>query len=377
MKKSDWKRIGTAMLMVAALLLGGCSTPNEEVTPTEERNMTPVDLDLEKDVLFFGRTYDKAGIRWMNWSGSGFSVRFQGSGLAAEVYSNLPDSRDTAYLKVCIDGVEQEDVRLQKDIQMLMLAEGLDPDAEHTVEVRKRTNVKSSTAGISRLVLTDGKILEPEEPKERLIEFLGDSLTVGYMASKEGKTAGAWSTMTEDVTGTYIPQIAKAFDAEYQVVAVSGRGVVRNNGGDEDILFPDVYRKLDIYNYPDKDYDFAVQPDVIVINLGSNDESEANQNLSSKSFRKGLKAFLEEVRKNNPEAKILYTYGLVRIGLSEDIQTVVEQLQKEGDSNLYYLQLEQCESWELNLNHTVSSAYESRGEAIMAKIKEITGWNVS
>ena len=378
MNKNFWKRGGAAVLVAVMLFMGGCGAPAKEDTPpTEEMNMEPVDLDLEKDVLYFGRTYSKARIRWMNWSGSGFSVRFQGSGLAAEIYSNVPDSRNTAYLKVYIDGEEREDIPLKKDIQMVMLAEDLDPAVEHTVEVRKRTNAKSSTAGVSRLVLMDGKVLEPEKPKERLIEFLGDSLTVGYVASKEGKTAGAWSTMTEDVTGSYCPQVAKAFGAEYQVVAISGCGVVRNNGGDADVLFPEIYRERDLYNDPGKAYDFAVQPDVIVINLGTNDESEANKNLSGKTFRKGLTAFLKEVREFHPDAQILYTYGLVRTGLSEDIQTVIGQLREAGDEKIHYLQLEQCQKWELNLNHTVSTAYVSRGDAIIQKIREITGWEVS
>ena len=375
--KNLWKRVGAAVLVAAMFLLGACGAPGEDTKPTGEINMTPVDLDLQKDVLYFGRTYSKARIQWMNWSGSGFSVRFQGSALAAEFYSNMPETKDIAYLKVYIDGVEQEDIRLDKDIELVMLAEDLDPNAEHTVEVRKRTNARSSTAGLSRLVLMDGQVLAPEKPKERLIEFIGDSLTVGYMASKEGKTATAWNTMTEDITGTYCPQVAKAFGAEYQVVAISGRGVVRNNGGDENMLFPEIYAQTDIYNAPDMPYDFAVQPDVIVINLGSNDESASNKDLSPKTFRKGMEAFLEQVRQCNPNAQILCVYGLVRVGLSESIEEAVNNLQDAGDANIHYLQLEQCQKWELNLNHTVASAYIPRGEAIIAKIQEITGWEVS
>lgn len=379
--KNILKRLGAIALMASMLLVGGCKEPAPETTQPGENNQeptvqqsVPVEVDIEKDVLLFGRTYTKARIHWFNWSGAGFSVRFQGSGLAAEIYSNAPEAKDIAYLKVYVDGQEQKDIRLSKDIQMVTLAENLDPNVEHTVQVRKRTNARSSTAGLSRLVLMDGKVLEPEKPKERLIEFIGDSLTVGYMASKEGKTATAWSTLTEDVTGTYIPQIANAFDAEYQVVAISGRGVVRNNGGDEKTLFPEIYQKLDIYNNPDVDYDFATQPDVIVINLGSNDESAANKDLPAKTFRKGMKAFLQQVRESNPEAQILCTYGLVRTGLSESIEQVVSELKDAGDQNIHYLQLEQCQKWELNLNHTVSKAYVSRGDAIIEKIREITGW---
>ena len=362
--------------MLAMLCFPGCGGKAQmpETTTTQEASSAPVSFDFEKDVQFFGRTYQKSHIQWMNWSGSGFSIRFQGSAVAAEFYSNAPDVKNWAYLKVYVDGEEQPDVLLKEDNQIIMLAQNLDAGQEHTIEVRKRTNARSSSAGVGRIVLMDGTILPPEAPKERLIEFIGDSLTVGYVAAKDGKSAAAWSTTTEDVTGTYCPQIAQALDAQYQVVAISGRGVVRNNGGDGDVVFPDVYRELDYYNNPGSPYDFAVQPDVLVVNLGTNDESDANQGLPREEFRQGLYDFLKELRRYHPDAQILYTYGLVRVGLSEDISQVVCQLQDEGDEKIHYLQLEQCQKWELNLNHTVSSAYASRADAITEKIRQITGW---
>lgn len=375
-----------ALVIAGALCAAGCGSetaptdatqsevPTTTVPATTKGEPVPVKFDLEKDVLYFGRTYSKARIQWMNWSGSGFSIRFKGSSVAAEFYSNAPATKDLAYLKLYIDGVEQKDILLDKECEVIMLAEGLDPNEEHTIEVRKRTNIRSSSAGVGRIVLMDGTILEPEKPKERLIEFLGDSLTVGYVASKDGKTASAWSTTTEDVTKTYCTQIADAFDAEYQVVAMSGCGVVRNNGGDAEGVFPDIYREMDYYHNPGAAYDFAVQPDVIVINLGTNDESAANATLSPDVFRQGLYSFLKEVRQYNPDAHIVYAYGLVRVSLSESIESVVTQLRNDGDERIYYLQLEQCQSWELNLNHTVASAYVSRGEALIEKIEEVTGW---
>ena len=226
--KIFWKRGGAVLMMMAMLCFPGCAadpipeTTSGSTAESVQKENKPVNFDLEKDVLFFGRTYKKANIQWFNWSGSGFSVRFKGGSVAAEVYSNAPDVRELAYLKVYVDGVEQKDILLKEDCQIVMLAEGLDPAQEHTVEVRKRTNARSSTAGIGRLVLMDGTILEPVAPKERLIEFIGDSLTVGYVAAKDGKTATAWSTTTEDVTKTYCPQIAQAFDAEYAAHGFGG-----------------------------------------------------------------------------------------------------------------------------------------------------------
>ena len=66
------------------------------------------------------------------------------------------------------------------------------------------------------------------------------------------------------------------------------------------------------------------------------------------------------------EAEPLYT--------NLDFEQVVQQLRDEGDEKIHYLQLAQCQAWELNLNHTVSTAYASRGEVIIEKIRSITGW---
>ena len=382
MKLNFLRKFGGAIIVMAAILaftgcgpVSGQNPQNSTTAPvTESGSKDPVKLDLKKDVLFFGRTYTKSRVHWFNWSGSGFTFRFKGSGVTAEFSTNAPDIKDLAYLKVYVDGVEMDDVLLKEESQTVVLAEGLDPNKEHIVEVRKRTNARSSTAGVRWIEISDGTVLEPPQPKDKLIEFLGDSLTVGYVAGEGGKTATAWSTATEDVTGTYSPQVANAFGAEYQVVAISGRGVVRNNGGDTDILFPDIYRQLDLYNNKGVEYDFATQPDVIVINLGTNDESDYNKNLSKDVFKDGLYQFLKEVRQHNPNAQIIYAYGLVRVNLSDSIEAVVNQLRSEGDAKIHYLQLAKCESYELNLNHTVEKAYVSRGEAIIEKIKEVTGW---
>ena len=113
--------------------------------------------------------------------------------------------------------------------------------------------------------------------------------------------------------------------------------------------------------------------DILVNNAGIIKRIPMHE-MPAEEFRQGLYNFLKEVRQYNPEAQILYTYGLVRIGLSEDILEVISQLRDEGDEKIHYLQLTQCEKWELNLNHTVSSAYGSRGDAIIEKIREITGW---
>ncbi len=330
--------------------------------------------DLQQDVLYLGRTYEAAGTQWFNWSASGFSVRFQGSGLKAKIASNAPDATNYAYLKVYVDGVEQTDILLDKTMQTVTLAEGLNPDEIHTVEVRKRNSPRSSTAGVLSIELLDGKKLAPPEKKEKLIEFIGDSLTVGYSAADVNKTLSAWSTATEDATKTYSKQVADEFGAEYMVTAISGRGVVMNNSGGSGYLLPDIYPELDIYNTPGIAYDFALQPDVIVINLGTNDATNANLNLDT--FQAGVYSFIKLVRQKNPNAQIIWAYGLRSDKMTAQVATAIEaavaQLKTEGDSKVHYLALPLAA--DMHLNHPTAAAYAPSGEKLIAKIREITGW---
>ena len=393
---------GIAFLLVAVLcivLLFTIMPPADPTNPTDttggdsemestgsttqsETSSQPIDpatlnLDLSKDVHFFGRTYVEDGIHYFNWSASGFSVRFKGSGVMAVLYSNDVAINHKAYIKIYIDGVEQKDVMLTKTEQMVTLAEGLDPNVEHTVHVLKRTASDSSRAGVGQIRLKDGQILPPEEDKELLFEFIGDSLMVGYAAAYDATKQSGWSTTTEDVTGTYCKQIADAFDADFNVIGTSGKGIVRNNGGDTYALMPEIYKHLDFFNQKGVLYDFQRQADVIVINLGTNDESAANKNLSPDIFKTGLRQFLKDVRAKNPNAYIVYAYGLTRSALMDEIEDVINELRGSGDNRICLVKLQECSATERHLNHSKRAAYVSRGEAIIDKIEEITGWKAT
>ena len=329
-------------------------------------------LNLATDVRFFGRTYAEDNVYFFNWSSSGFTFSFKGTGAKATIVSNAPGGGNTGYIKIYIDGVEQPDVALTKTTQEIVLASGLDASKEHTIKVVKRTNARSSSAGVSSITLTDGEKLAPTAASSRLIEFIGDSITVGY-ATVAG-TSTTWSTATEDSTKTYSEQIANAFGADYMVTAISGRGVVRNTGGDTDKLLPAIYPYIDQYNLPGVKYDFKVQPDVIIINLGTNDASSNNSSLTAAEFKTGLKAFLKDVRKYNPNAEIIYAYGLMTSKFFTDMRDVVDELKTEGDGHISFLKLPACQSNEKQIGHPTAEAYVSRGEMLITKIEQLMGW---
>jgi len=373
------KKIGTELKLTKETTTVYLKVSSSKGTVTEVYTATittskpdKLAFDLATDVRFFGRTYVDGNAYFFNWSSSGFTFSFKGSGAKATIVSSAPGGGNTAYIKVYIDGVEQPDIALTKATQEITLASGLDASKEHTIKVVKRTNARSSSAGVTSLTLIDGEKLAPTKASGRLIEFIGDSITVGY-ATVAG-TSTTWSTATEDSTKTYSEQIANAFGADYMVTAISGRGVVRNTGGDTDKLLPAIYPYIDQYNLPGVEYDFKVQPDVIIINLGTNDASGNNPNLTTAEFSTGLKAFLKDVRKYNPNAEIIYAYGLMSTKFTAEMITVVNELKAEGDGHISFLKLPTCQSDEKQIGHPTAEAYVSRGEMLITKIEQLTGW---
>lgn len=350
---------------------------NEEVYTATVTTTNPAKLffDIESEVHWLGRTYSKEGKHFFNWSASGFEFTFKGSGVRAEIVSNAPGGGNNAYIKVFINGVEQPDIVLTKVKQTVTLAEGLDPNNIYTIRVVKRSNARSSTAALVSLKLNDGEKLAPPTDKDRLIEFVGDSITVGYSASAEASSTTSWSTATEDGTKTYSEYIAKAFGADYHVIAVSGRGIARNYGNTTERLIPLLYASLDDYNLEGVKYDFKRQADVIVINAGTNDASGTVQGLTANEFKSTLKAFLLDVRAKNPNAEIIYAYGMMGGGWITQIKQVVEELRTAGDTHITFLRLDQCKGKELGIaNHPTADAYVSRGDAIIELIESLTGW---
>ncbi|MCQ2427309.1 MAG: GDSL-type esterase/lipase family protein [Clostridia bacterium] len=326
-------------------------------------------FDLSSELKWFGRTYNDGFRYFFNWSASGFSFNFKGTGAKATIVSNAPGGVDAAYIKIYVDGVWKKDVLLDAAKKEVVLASGLDAGKEHSIMVVKRTNARSSTSAVTEVKVDDGEKLAPDAEKSRLIEFIGDSLTVGY-GSVAGN-ASAWSTATEDVMKTYAPAIADAFDADFNVVAISGRGVVKNYGGDTDKLIGEIYPETDIYNLPGTKWGFERKPDVIIINMGTND---ASAGVSTADMRAGAKAFLKEVRELNPNSEIIWTYCLTNSGEHTAIKSAVEQFAAEGDAHVSYFRLTPCTEAEKALGHPLAVAYEKRAQSLIDVIAEKTGW---
>ena len=167
------------------------------------------------------------------------------------------------------------------------------PSGEHSVEFRKR----SEAAYGSIFVQPGGSPVS----SDRLIEFIGDSITVGYGLDGDGPNC-ANSAQVEDNPKTYAALAANMLEADYNIIAWSGKGIVRNYAGDNGPLMTELWTRYGA-NDADNTYDFPVQAQVVVINLGTNDFSSSGRDaLDLNAYQTATANFISTVQSKYPKA---------------------------------------------------------------------------
>ncbi len=151
-------------------------------------------------------------------------------------------------------------------------------------------------------------------PRPRQIEFIGDSNMAGYgIRSATIQCTKDEVRLRTDTQQAYPAQVARHFDADYQVNAISGRGMVRNYGGElPGVPLPAVYPRA-LPGQAETWDDRAWQPQVIVIGLFANDfstplkpgEKWADDKALIADYVASYGVFLAELHRRAPGAAIL------------------------------------------------------------------------
>lgn len=241
------------------------------------------------------------------WSGAGFAVRFQGRSLRARIEGSA------AWLRVEIDGIPRvEEVGPSRE--WLEIGQNLS-DGEHLAVVRKRTEPLVGEL-VLRELETDGRILSDPEPAGPRIEFLGDSITCGYGNLAPDATHG-FESSTEDWFGSYAGVVEKLLDAQTHCAAWSGLGIVRNFDPGPIPTMPDRYGQANPVSGAGWDASRWV-PDVVVVNLGSNDLFRA-PHPDRRAFRDAWVALVRRILSASPSVKVVLLDGpLLKDGFPVD-----------------------------------------------------------
>lgn len=210
----------------------------------------------------------------------------------------------------------------------------------HLIRLEKLTESQSERGSFNGFGTKDGRFLATK-PRPRQIEFIGDSYTVGYgnMSGKKQCTPDELHDTT-DTSHAYGPMTAKAINADYQINAFSGRGIVRNYDGFAGDPLPALHPYI-LFDKKDEYKDSAWKPQVIVIGLGGNDfstpvkpgEKWKDEAVLKADYEASFITFVKTLRAKNPKAFFLLTKyeGPTVAG---EVEKVAAQLKAQGETRL-------------------------------------------
>lgn len=230
-------------------------------------------IDADNSVFsYFGRTdrSDPKAVRF-DWPGVYLRCSFTGNTLEIVLKGGTRD-----YFNVFIDDLPVKVIHPVAD--SISVVVGLEGKNAHELLITKRTEADMGMACFYGIGISPhGKIAVSTVRNSRKIEFVGNSITCGYGA--EGLSGmERFKPETENSYLSYASIAARAFSADYALVAHSGLGIIRNYNDKSKIstklapMPPRFDRTFDTDSVKKWDFNQWI-PDAVVINLGTNDYS--------------------------------------------------------------------------------------------------------
>ncbi len=245
-------------------------------------------------------------------------IRFRGIGLSIIMKDEIRYNERQNFMDVLIDN--REPFVIEPDMSMLQTNYPVDVDleyGEHEVTVVKRTQAENGQVMFLGFEI-QGELLDPLPRREKRIQIIGDSISAGEGTDveKSSDCTNNWikNIRYQNARLGFGPVLAERLDAEYHVIAWSGKGLYQNNTDKYDArLMPELYNLLYMERNPSSDWNHALYiPDAIIIELGTNDfgpgdsseESYPRPSPDKQQFAEAYIAFVDSLIALYPEVQI-------------------------------------------------------------------------
>lgn len=269
----------------------------------------------------------------MDWTNSGFEITGTLSGDVSMIAKRTDnpglEGIDGCYVDVIVDGGEATRVKIPNGTNTVKLVSGL-AEGKHTVRVLTANSAAFGTLSVSRVEFTGALEVPKTENSKLRILAIGDSITTGYgLYGKDGDSAAPANKIeTSDGYYSYAAVAARDLDAELSVVANEAAPISEVHG------FVNKLNRRE--GAPNWDWT-KNKNDVIVINLGTNDEWISDK--TSETALADAKALLDDMRKKNPDAEIIWVYGMMRKDYEASYKAAVQYMNDKSDSKVHILEM--------------------------------------
>ena len=345
------------------------------------------------------------------WGASGIEINVK----SKEVWIQLSASYDNhePWVSVEVNGSPVSRFMVPAgDARWYCIARNLNPEKEYLITVLKDTQPMPGDIHHSLLVhkvgLSDDGSFSPLKERKLNIEFIGDSITSGEGLAG-GVDEGDWITQWFCASKTYAMQLSRKLDANYSVLSQCGWGICWGWDGNLGSNMPAHYNKICSVIGGDyqkelggeDEYVSDLKNDYVILNLGTNDNGaffqkpwvdengkehvlkvdENNKAVEADGLKvtAGVKNFLVNIRKNNPKAKIIWTWGMIKLAAVPEyiLKGINEYKAEAGDNNVFTLELDAMEEVEVlpedkgSRGHPGPKTHRLAAEKILNLIKSL------
>jgi lysophospholipase L1-like esterase len=301
------RRVVLTVVVAAALVLGG-AVGGTRAASAATGDGSPAD----SNVKYFGRWDTSSPAAYVSeWAGAYLKVGFAGTSVKLK-------QRGTIDFFASIDGgadVAYKNVSGTVNLTPTALAAG-----NHTLRVSYRPVAGSyhGDAVFQGVILDSGARTRAPVVSSKIVEFIGDSITVGQLTSKQALTAYGWL-------------VSERLGYEHTQIAQGGACLVATADGCVG-LNVQFFKTSSLAT--SANWDFArYQARAVVINLGTND---VGHSVSTVRFQAEYTTFLRNVRAKYPNATI---FAMETFRMRYTTQTAAA-VTDSGLTNVFYVNTE-------------------------------------
>lgn len=279
----------------------------EKATDAETEAPKPKDeavkynlTDVENKLKFHGRVTKLSTSFACDATGGGIEFRIKAKG---KVVLTVLAQNQESYFTVYVDG-ERKNTRFKADPgspDTLNIAYFGD-EGEHTIRVAKQTEAQYSLCELLSIEFM-GEFLDPPAYTDKYIEIIGDSITAGTGNLVRNTAAG--QANNQDGTKAWPYLAAEALGVDASIVSCGGIGIGK---GFRDEVETEFYPFTSYFRDKTTEYSFERKPNLVFVNLGTNDVSkDATEN----QVKTETKKLIEMIREKNGGVPIVFTRNLM------------------------------------------------------------------
>lgn len=361
-------------------------------------------LDEVKHLKIHGRWTGCLNPLVLFWTGSGIELNINGSQLWVEIEADY-DTYEP-WISILINKIPVSRQMVTKGRHTICIFRNMDPKKVKNIRILRDSQAMSGDLSCSlkiHSIKTDGSFM-PAADKPYKIEFVGDSISSGEGAVG-ARSEEDWIPVWFSAIHNYCTITAEALDADYRIISQSGWGVLSSWDNNPHCNLPEHYEQIcGVLNgeknealgaFMDNDFN-AWQPDIIVVNLGTNDENAFQspewkdpdtgkiykQRIDEdgcfnkedlKAFEAAVENFLYKLRGYNRNAYIIWAYGMLGSTMEPYIcNAIAAYTGKTGDRKVSFLKLPDTTSETVGARwHPGRLSHEKAARVLIEYIKSL------